>query len=134
LSAIDIVDVLATDGLDIRVAPVTLGGSTNLLVGGISRNLIGRLLEQGLSIGDRDLVVVGMYLAKRQKAVAVTTVFDECRLKRRLDAGYLGEIDSALKLFLGRGLKVKFFELTSVDDHDSGLFRVAGVDEHAFGH
>ena len=43
--------------------------------------LLGRLLlEQGLPVCDRDLVVVGMNLSKGQEAVPIATVIDEGRL------------------------------------------------------
>ena len=34
-------------------------------------------LDQRLTVGDRDLVIVGMDFAEGQEAVAVATVFDE---------------------------------------------------------
>ena len=34
-------------------------------------------LDQGLAIGNRDLIVVGMDFAKSQKAMAVAAIFDE---------------------------------------------------------
>ncbi len=47
-------------------------------------------VDQRLSVGDRDLVVVGMDFRERQEAMAVAAILDERRLQRRLDAGDLG--------------------------------------------
>ena len=45
--------------------------------------------NERLPIGDRDLVVIRMDLAKRQEAVPMISVIDECGLQRGLDAGNL---------------------------------------------
>ena len=37
-------------------------------------------LDQGLTVGDRDLVIVGMDFAEGEEAVAVAAIFDEGRL------------------------------------------------------
>jgi hypothetical protein len=58
-----------------------------------------RLLgEQGLPIGDRNPVIVGMNLAERQETVAVAAVFDEGRLQGGFDPRDLGEVDVSLEL------------------------------------
>ena len=77
---------------------VVLGGL------GVSRAafLLGLLVEQGLTVGDRDLIVVGMNFSKGEEAVAVAAVIHEGRLKRRLYARHLGEIDIARELLLVR--------------------------------
>ena len=66
--------------------------------------------DQRLTVGDRDLIIVGMDFAEGEKAVAVAAVIDERRLKRRFDAGYLGEIDIAADLAAVRGFKVEFLD------------------------
>jgi hypothetical protein len=38
-------------------------------------------LDQGLTVGDRDLIIIGMDFAEGQKAVAVTAILDEGRLQ-----------------------------------------------------
>ncbi len=43
-------------------------------------------VDQCLTIGNRDLVVIGMNFAERKKAVAIATIFHECSLKGRFDA------------------------------------------------
>ena len=55
----------------------------------------GLFVEQGLTVGDRDLVVVGVNFSKGEEAVSVAAVIDEGRLKRRLHARDLGEINIA---------------------------------------
>ena len=56
--------------------------------------------QQRLTIGDRDLVVVGMNFAESEEAMAVSAILDECSLKGRFDARYARQIDVSFKLFL----------------------------------
>jgi hypothetical protein len=84
--------------------------------------------DQRLTVGDRDLIIVGMDFAKGQEAMAVAAIFDEGRLQRRLYARDLGEIDVSAKLFALGGLEVKLFDSIAADHNDPGLFRVGGVD------
>ena len=90
--------------------------------------------DQRLTVGDRDLVVVGMDFAEGKEAVAVAAIFDEGRLQRRLYAGDLGEIDVAAKLFALRGLEIKLFDAIAAHDDDPGLLRVGSIDQHFVGH
>ena len=71
-------------------------------------------------------------LLEGQEAVAVGSVIDEARFQRRLDARDDGLIDIALALFLGCGLDVEVDELLTVDDGHAKLFRLSGVEQHAF--
>ena len=65
-------------------APAAPSGRRLVVLGGLfgrGAALLRRLLlEQGLTIGDRDLVIVGMNFSKGQEAVPVATVIDEGRL------------------------------------------------------
>jgi hypothetical protein len=90
--------------------------------------------DQRLTVGDRDLIIVGMDFAEGQEAMAVAAIFDEGRLQRRLYARDLGEIDVSTKLFALGGLEVKLFDSIAADHNDPGLFRVGGVDQHFVGH
>ena len=91
-------------------------------------------LDQRLTVGDRDLVVIGMDFAKGEEAVPVAAIFDEGGLQRRFYARDLGEIDIAAQLLaLGR-FEVEFFDAVAAEHHDPGLLRVGGVDEHLVGH
>ena len=90
--------------------------------------------DQRLTVGDRDLVIVGMDFAEGQEAMAVAAIFDEGRLQRRLYARDLGEIDVSTELFALGGLEVKLFDSIAADHNDPGLFRVGGVDQHFVGH
>src|SRR3546814_14932662 len=65
------------------------------------------LAEQGLTVLDRDPVVVGMDLREGQEAVAVADVLDAGCLERRFDPGEPGEEDVTLEQFLGVGLGVE---------------------------
>ena len=81
-------------------------GSCLVVLGGlcVSRPalFLGLLVKQGLTVGDRDLIVVGVNFSKGEEAVAVAAVIHEGRLKRRLNARHLGEIDIAPELLLVR--------------------------------
>ena len=85
-------------------------------------------LDQCLTVGDRDLIIVGMDFAEGEEAVAVSAVFDEGRLQRRLDARDLGKIDISTQLLALGGLEIKLFDSVAADHNDPGLFRVGGID------
>ncbi|WP_420131002.1 hypothetical protein [Rhodopseudomonas sp.] len=91
-------------------------------------------LDQRLTVGDRDLVVIGMDFAEGEEAVAVATVFDEGRLQRGFDPGDFGEVDVAAQLFALGGLEIKLFDAVAADHDHPGLFRVGGVDQHLVRH
>ena len=65
--------------------------------------------RQALTIGDGDLIVVGVDFAEGEEAVAIAAVLDEGGLQARLYADNLGKVDVALELSLGRGLDVEVF-------------------------
>jgi hypothetical protein len=91
-------------------------------------------LDQGLAIGNRNLVVVGMDFAEGQKAVTVAAIFDEGGLKGWLYASDLGEIDIAAQLLALGGLEIKLFYAIAADHNDPGLLRMGGIDQHFVGH
>jgi hypothetical protein len=91
-------------------------------------------LDQRLTVGDRDLVVVGMDFAEGEEAVAVAAIFDKGGLKRRLYPRNLGEVDIPAQLLALGGLEIKFFDAIAADHDDPGLFRVGGIDQHLVGH
>ncbi len=91
-------------------------------------------LDQRLTIGDRNLIIVRMDFAEGKEAVAVAAIFDEGGLQRRLYARDLGEVDVAAQLFALGGLEIKFFDAIAADHDDPGLFRVGGIDQHFVGH
>ena len=119
--------------LTVTVAPAAPAGT---VIGiGIGSAVVALFfLDQRLSVGDRNLVIVGMDFGERQEAVAVAAVIDECRLQRRLNARDLGEIDVAAKLFAVSGLEVEFFDAVAAQHHDPGLLRMGRVDQHFVGH
>jgi hypothetical protein len=90
--------------------------------------------DQRLTVGDRDLVVVGMDFAEGQEAVAIAAIFDERRLQRRLYARNLGEVDIAAQLLALGGLEIKFFDAIAAHHDNPGLFRVGSIDQHFVGH
>ena len=90
--------------------------------------------QQPFAVGDRDAVIVGVDFAEGQEAVAIAAIFDERRLQRRFDAGYLREIDVSFERASAGDLDVKFFQLPSVRHRDPGFFRVGGVDQHDLCH
>ena len=115
-----------------RAAAAVAGAVLALFLGLAVGALIG--LDQRLTVGDRDLIVVRVDFAERQEAVAVAAIFDERRLQRRLYARDLGEIDIAAELLALGGLEIKLFDAVAADHNDPGLFRVGGVDQHLVGH
>ena len=132
--ALDTLAMAAAAGVAVaRTATVTVGGAVFAFFLGFAVGaFVG--LDQGLTVGDRDLVVIGMDFAEGQEAVAVAAIFDEGRLQRRLDARDLGEVDIAAQLFALGGLEIKFFDAIAADHNDPGLFRVGGIDQHLVGH
>jgi hypothetical protein len=90
--------------------------------------------DQGLTVGDRNLIIVRMDFAEGQEAMAVAAIFDEGRLQGRLHARDLGEVDIAAQLFALGSLEIKLFDAIAADHNDPGLFRVGGVDQHFVGH
>jgi hypothetical protein len=110
----------------------TAGAVFRLLLGFAMGAFVG--LDQGLTIGDRNLVVVGMDFAEGEEAVAISAVLDEGGLQRRFDARDLGEIDVAAQLLALRGLEIKFLDAIAADHDDPGLLRVGGIDQHFVGH
>jgi len=133
-------DDLALDSLAIaaaaRVAVARATPAAGAILGlffGLAMGALVRL-DQRLAIGDRYLIIVGMDFAEGEEAVAVTAIFDEGGLQRRLYARDLGEVDIAAQLFALRGLEIKFFDAIAADHNDPGLFRVGGIDQHFVGH
>jgi len=134
-----VLDDLALDALAIAAAARAAVART-AAIGAVFALLLGLPMgafirfDQGLAIGDRNLIIVGMNFAEGQKAVAVAAVLDEGCLQRRLYAGDFGEIDVAAQLLALGGLEIKFFDAIAADHNDPGLFRVGGVDQHFVGH
>jgi hypothetical protein len=91
-------------------------------------------LDQRLTVGDRNLVIVGVDFAEGQKAVPIAAVFDERGLQRGLYARDLGEIDIAAQLLALGGFEIKFFDAIAAHHDNPGLFRVGGIDQHFVGH
>ena len=133
-AALDAVAMAAAARIAVaRAATVAVGGAVLALFLGLAVGaLVG--LDQRLTVGDRDLIVVRVDFAERQEAVAVAAIFDERRLQRRFYARDLGEIDIAAELLALGGLEIKFFDAIAADHNDPGLFRVGGVDQHLVGH
>lgn len=112
--------------------PAAVGAVLRFFLGLAVRALV--CLDQGLTIGNRNLIVIGMDFAEGQKAMAIAAVFDEGGLQRRLDARDFGEIDVAAQLLaLGR-LEIKFLDAIAADHNHPGLFRMGGIDQHFVGH
>jgi hypothetical protein len=129
--ALHAVALAATAGVAVARA-AAVGAIFGFLLGLAMGALIG--FDQRLTIGDRDLVIVGMDFAEGQEAMAVAAILDEGGLQRRLYARHLGEVDVSAKLFALGGLEVKLFDSIAADHNDPGLFRVGGVDQHFVGH
>ena len=131
--------LLARRVLRPRLLPILLLGRLVVVLLAVGAGLLGAgflLLQrdQPFTVGDRDLVVVGMDLAEGEKPVPVAAIFDERRLQAGFDPDDLGEVDVALELLLRRGLYVVIVEPVTVEDDDARLFRVGRVDQHTLGH
>jgi hypothetical protein len=111
---------------------VAVGAVFGFFLGLAMRAFVG--FDQGLTVGDRNLVIVGMNFAEGQEAVAIAAIFDEGGLQRRLYAGDLGEIDIAAQLLALGGFEIKFFDAIAAHHDNPGLFRVGGIDQHFVGH
>ena len=138
---IGVVDDLALDPLALAAAAriaVTRTAATaaravlGLFLGLAMRAFVG--LDQRLTVGNRNLIIVRMNFAEGQEAVAVAAIFNEGRLQRRLYSGDLGEIDVTAQLLALGGLEVKLFDAIAANDNDPGLFRVGSIDQHFVGH
>ncbi len=92
------------------------------------------LVDQRLPVGDRDLVVIGVDFAEGQEAVAIAAIVDEGGLERRLDPGYLGEIDVAAELAAAGGLEIEFLDPVAAKHDHPGLLRMGRVDKHLVWH
>lgn len=91
-------------------------------------------LDQRLTIGDGDLVVIGVDFAESEKAVAVAAVFDEGGLQRRFNARNLGEVDVTAELLALRSFEIKLFDAIAANHDNPGLFRVGRIDQHFVWH
>src|SRR5262249_52848310 len=107
--------IAAASGAAFAAAPGAAGGPR---LGLALRPLF--LGDQRLPVGDRNLVVIGMDFAEGKEAVAVAAVLDERRLQRRLDPGYLGEIDVAAQLAAARRFEGVFLDAVGAPDHPPG--------------
>ncbi|CUX22301.1 membrane hypothetical protein [Agrobacterium deltaense Zutra 3/1] len=92
--------------------------------------ILGFRFQEGLTVGERNLIIVRMDFRKSEKAVAVSTVIHEGRLKGRLNAGDLGKIDIAADLFLVLRFEIEFFDPVPTDNDYACLLFVGGVDKH----
>ena len=94
----------------------------------------GFLFEKGATVGDRNLVIVGMDFRKREKAVAIAAVIDERGLQRRFDPGDFGEVNIAAKRLFTDRFEVEFLDAVAFEHDHPSLFRVGRVDYHLVGH
>ena len=133
-------DHLALDALAMAAAARIAVTRTAAVAGAVLALFLGLAvgaflgLDQRLTVGDRDLIVVGMDFAEGEEAVAIATIFNEGRLERRLYASNLGEVDITAQLLAVGGLEIKFLDAIAADHDDPGLFRVGGIDQHLVGH
>jgi len=66
--------------------------------------------EQGLPIGDGDLIIIRVDFRKSEKTVAIAAVVDEGGLERRLHPRDFGEINiAAQRLLVGR-FEIEFLD------------------------
>ena len=113
-------------------AAAVVGSVLALLLGLAMGALVG--FDQGLAVGDRNLIIIGMDFAEGQETVTVAAIFDKGGLQRRLYARDLGEVDVSTQLFALGGLEIKFFDAIAAHHHNPGFFRMGGIDQHFVGH
>jgi hypothetical protein len=113
-------------------AATVIGAVLGLFLGLAMGAFVG--LDQRLTVGNRDLIIIRVNFAEGQEAVAIAAIFDEGGLQRRLYAGDFCEIDVTAQLLALGGLEVKLFDAIAADDNDPGLFRVGSIDQHFVGH
>jgi hypothetical protein len=133
LAGVDFLDrrellvVAVVGAVEVVVLVVFLGGAQRGLFLSV-RALFG---EQGLAVGLRDLVVVGMDLAEGEEPVPVAAEVDESRLQRGFYTGNLGEIDVALDLLVLGRFEVELLNPVALEHRHPCFFRVARIDQHA---
>ena len=115
-----------------RTAATARGTILGLFLGFAMGAFVG--LDQRLTVGDRNLIVVRMDFTEGQEAMAVAAIFDEGCLQRRLHPRDLGEVDVAAQLLALGGFEIKFLDAIAADHNDPGLFRVGSIDQHFVGH
>ena len=115
-----------------RTAATVAGAVLGFFLGLAMGAFVG--LDQRLTVGDRNLIIVGMDFAEGQEAMAIAAIFDEGRLQRRFYARDLGEVDIAAQLFALGGFEIKLLDAIAADHDDTGLFRVGSIDQHFVGH
>ena len=71
-----------------------------------------------------------MDFGEGEEAVAVAAVIDERRLQRRLDPGYLGEIDVSSELLAVGRLEIELLNPVATQHDHPGFFRMGRIDEH----
>jgi hypothetical protein len=130
--SLDALAMAAAAGIAMARA-AAMAGTVFALFFGLAMGALIRL-DQRLTVGDRDLIVVGMDFAEGQEAVAVAAILDEGRLQRRFYARDFGEVDIAAQLLALGGLEIKLFDAIATDHNDPGLFRVGGIDQHFVWH
>lgn len=95
---------------------------------------LGLGLQESLTVGEGNLIVIRVDFGEGQEAVAVAAVIDEGRLERRLDARDLGKVDIAADLLLVFGFEVEFFYAVPAYDDNPRLLSVRRVDKHFLCH
>jgi hypothetical protein len=87
-------------------------------------------LDQRLTVGDRDLVVIRVDFGEGQETVAVAAIFHEGRLQRGFDPRHLGQVDvpASWRLFtVSKSNSSTLFPSTTTTRVSSGM---GGVDKH----
>ena len=99
--------------------------------GGLKFGFGGRfLVDQGLAVGNGDLIIVGVNFVEGQEAVAVAAVIDESSLERGLHASYFCEIDITTKQLARCTFEVEFLYPAVTLHHDPSFLGMRSVDEH----
>jgi hypothetical protein len=135
-----VLDDFALDALAIAAATRIAVARAAAVVGAVFAFFFGLAmgalvrLDQGLTIGDWNLIIIRVDFAEGEKAVTVAAILDEGSLQGWFYTRDFGEVDIATQLFALSGLEIKLFDSIAADHDDPGLFRVGGIDQHFVGH
>ena len=97
-------------------------------------NLVFHLSQQRFAVGDRQLVVIGVNLRKRQEAMTVSAIVNKRSLQRRLNPRYTRQINVGFNRTAIRRFVVDFFDASIDHNHDPSFITAGRVDKHFLAH
>ncbi len=92
------------------------------------------LVQQRLTVGGGDLVIIGVNFREGQETMPVSAVIHKGGLQRGFDPRHLCQVDIASKLSLVDCLEIKFLDFGSVHHDDPSFLGMRRVDQHFLCH